>query len=523
MARPRKKQSALTVLLLKDGLDEKIALKDGAALERFSVKDGKTRVGVLYIASPTSNPPRWQGYISAYVSGMPALTNRSNKAVMFVPAGGRLFAITFGHGRALLASDVIEDGFGLRVTLNTVPEDEIRTISKRSLDAFAHHTLTQALRTGRLGQFGVDLEQDLLQAVTGVPGDPTLGVRVVGKDALGLVTRATIPDLPALFARYADEFASTAYRTKYPDIDKMAEEQDAGIVAKLEADLLAKFAEGDFERLWLAVPEIIEWGEVVGFRYSETGKELYADLHATEFLKHVRDPVKLSIARLKQKRAYAIDGESDLPRYHWPVFRCIHFETKQGKDSYVLSGGKWFRLEKDFVKIVNDYVSPLLGTSSLPAFDHKDEGEYNEEAAKKRGVVLMDKAMVHHGGGHSSLEFCDLFNRQREMIHVKRYAGSGVMSHLFSQGGNAAEALLLDAEFRTKVRKVLPTSHRSLVPARKIDPAAFKVIYGIIGRPLSGKTLAQGLPFFSRVTLRRVAQRLVAAGFDVTVAWIPKK
>ena len=136
------------------------------------------------------------------------------------------------------------------------------------------------------------------------------------------------------------------------------------------------------------------------------------------------------------------------------------------------------------------------------------------DALESGGVIAYPTDTVYGLG-------CDLFNKKREMVHVKRYGGSGVLSHLFAQGATSAELLLFDTDFRTKVRGKLPAAYKSLVPAGGFQPKGFEVVYGIIGRPGGSKPLSQLLPFFSRVTLRRAAQRLKGAGYGVSVAWIP--
>lgn len=523
MPQTQSSQIALSVNLLKGSATPKNALKDASALEHHVVKDGAAKIADLYLARPAVHPPRWHGYVSKFVPGLPGLTNRTNSAVMLVPAAGRLFAVTFGYGRGLLAPDICEDSFGLRVTLNAVPDDGLRTIGRKTLDAFAHHTHTQAISAGRLPQFGVDLEQDLLQAVTGTPGDTALGLRLVGKDSLGVLTKASPADLPALFGRYVREFTSTAYRQKYPEIDQMAEEQDPAVVSKLEDVLLQKIIADDLERIWLAVPELITWETIEGFRYRQAGPATYIDLHFKEFLEHVRDPSTLTATRLKQKYAFAVDGQSHNAAHQWSIFKCIHAEVTLGQDNYVLSGAKWFRLDRNFVRKVDRAIDQLPHTTlRLPAsVTGESEQAYNKRAAKAiAGCTLMDRATVTHGGGHSSIEFCDLFTKQRQMIHVKKYAGSGVLSHLFNQGSNAAEMLARDQDFRGRVRSKLPTPHRALVTLEPVNPANYEVIYGIIGRPRRTKRLSELLPFFSRVTLRRAAHRLQGQGFKVSIAWI---
>lgn len=105
-------QHTLSVSLIKKGISQTAALKSPASLQRFSVADGSTKIGDLYVAPPTPHEPRWTSYVKPYVHGLAKLQNTSTLAVVFIEAAGRLFALTFGYGAALLARDVTEDGFG---------------------------------------------------------------------------------------------------------------------------------------------------------------------------------------------------------------------------------------------------------------------------------------------------------------------------------------------------------------------------------------------------------------------------
>jgi hypothetical protein len=186
------------------------------------------------------------------------------------------------------------------------------------------------------------------------------------------------------------------------------------------------------------VPDLVQWGDIEGFRYQDKSETLYEDLHIREFLNHVRDTRSLKVDRLKQRRAYAVftDGR---PPLQWSIYRCIHGEVDLDDHSLVLSGGKWFRIDQGFVTKVNAYVDGLLGSYPLPNAK-SDEGEpaYNRRVAKRAGYTCMDGKNIVYGGGRSKVEFCDLFTKDRVMIHVKRYGGSGVLSHLFAQGAASA-------------------------------------------------------------------------------------
>jgi uncharacterized protein (TIGR04141 family) len=131
--------------------------------------------------------------------------------------------------------------------------------------------------------------------------------------------------------------------------------------------------------------------------------------------------------------------------------------------------------------------------------------------------ALMDRKNILYGGGASKIEFCDLYTRRNEIVHVKRYGGSGTLSHLFAQGSVSATLFLSDQRFRKEINKLLPTSHR----LRTVDgpPQAnnYEIAYAIASKA-SGPL---GLPFFSRVTLRHTYKQLQNMGYRVTLNKIP--
>jgi len=125
----------------------------------------------------------------------------------------------------------------------------------------------------------------------------------------------------------------------------------------------------------------------------------------------------------------------------------------------------------------------------------------------------MDKKLIVHGGGYSKIEFCDLYSKDKKIIHVKHYGGSAVLSHLFSQGVVSGELLLADKEFREKVNEKLSNGHKINNPNDKPNPSDFQIIFGIISS--SSKQLE--IPFFSKVSLRNAKRRLETYGYKVSL------
>ena len=506
-----------TALLLKKGVTEANAVKESLArqVQRYDVV-ATQRVGQLVVGWAPPAPPRWVRQVKPYTPSLPVLLNETMSAVLLVSAANRIFALTLGHGRTLLQADSWEDGFGLKVTLNTVPPGSIKSIDRSSFDAFAHQTRTQGIRSGDLEEFGLDVEQDILRAVTGKPADESLGDRLSGKDALVFNARVDVPELPSFLAKYLTKYRSNAYQEWYGDLDRLAEVSDSTLLDRLSSELLRKIRADDRDRLWLAVPEFVDWARF-GFRYGHASYEPYPDLEFEDFLRHVRDR---EVMNLKSKRVYCVDLETGVEAENWPLVKCIHSEILLDHKTYVLSNGQWYRVAQDFVDRVDHAINSLLQESLLPKYNDKDEAGYNRRVAKHEGHFVFDRKNIYHGGRRSQIEPCDLLTKDRRLIHTKRYGGSSVLSHLFAQGYVASELLAEDSKYRAKMRAKLPEDIKHLIPVDRIDPAKYTIIYAIVGRSSEGRKLAELLPFFSRVNLYRTAQRLKRFGYKVGVQWV---
>ena len=126
----------------------------------------------------------------------------------------------------------------------------------------------------------------------------------------------------------------------------------------------------------------------------------------------------------------------------------------------------------------------------------------------------MDQKFIHIGGPRDKVELCDLFSTGKDLIHVKRYNGSNVISHLFAQGIVSAEAFRSKPQFRKDALDLLPDRFRW--KAEPPSPADFRVVFAVVrdgAGPLS-------LPFFSRVNLRQTVKRLEAYGYRIALAKI---
>lgn len=512
-------RSVTIYLLREDIVRPEEALRSPAKLKSFDVGSGSARIGRLYVQSSRPQVPRWAKLFSNYLDVNELGRVSTSSAVFLVQIKKRLFALTFGQGRHLLNPGAWEERFGLKVALNCIEENHLRSIDKRTFDAIARHTRVQSSREAAPPDFGLDIEQDLLRAVTGTPTDERLGKKLDGMDALHVLARVEISELGEMLSMYLEKFHDTTYKKVFPWVDHIAEVSNPKTIDELDQRLMDRVNSEDLDRCWLAVPEVVDWAEISGFRYGFGARTPeYHDLHFPEFLASLREGSSVTLEVLKRRHAHCI-GDEGHEIDEWPIYQCIYCEIEHNGDSYLLSGGKWYRVNRDFVTEVNaDFERLPRFPRALADYDDDTEAAYCERVAGAGGgqYALMDRKTIQIGGGYSKVEFCDLFSQAKDLVHVKRYGGSSVLSHLFSQGLVSGEAFRSDTKFRQDVDALLPRTHKMADPSMAPNASDYQIVFAVVSDSPDPLTL----PFFSKINLRHAARRLQAIGYRVAISKI---
>lgn len=472
--------------------------------------------GLLFVKQTKPSPPRWAQLFADYLNLNDLLTPGFS-GTLFVRFGGRCYVLVFGQGgRFLIRDDVCEERFGLICALNSIAPRSFRAVDVQSLDAIQSQTRIQSGEATTSDQFGLDVEQDMLKAIVGAPSNPALGSRMAGSDPLSVSVKMSISDLPHLLGAYRKKFEAELSSADYEWVNNISITKSSTLIAELEAALDKKIATKNFDGIWLSIPEIIEWNTVVGFMYTHGHREVHSDISITGFLKTVSAGTALSLQLLKERKVTCADEDHRPVFREWPVYKCLYAEIDHDDKKYILNGGKWFGIGTDFEKRTNNDFSKIPHSKlKFPVYNGGGEGPYNQTIAKKypsQYALLDDIHKIPHGGGHGQVEVCDLLSMDRELIHVKIYGRSSVLSHLFAQGFVSGQLIQIDSTFREKVRtKLKPPFQGLLKVAKKPDQNEFTIIYAIISA-VKGQL---HLPFFSRVNLNNTAKVLRGFGFKV--------
>ena len=435
--------------------------------------------------------------------------------------GERIFAVVMGYGKNMLKDNVVEERFGLKVVLNTIKEKSLRRINRRDIGGNQKLSNEQLPLKSGIDAFGVDIHQDLVSFIAGESDDAGYATGVMaGGDILSLTAPVDITNICEFLKQTYSKYVLNNYRENFAWIDQIQDVKDTHLLDKLNKNLIDAINNNSKE-IFMAVPEIIEFQEIRGFQYY--GHDILNDILIEKVKESLRSPLK-SIDQLKNKQIFAISALDDSQRYKWSAVKCLFGEMTLGNNAYCINNGKWYCLDRDFVKQINrDYVNTPISSIEFDDYtdEHDSENSYSTSFVDNHSndYILMDKKNISYGGGHSKIELCDILSSQKELIHIKPYSGSATLSHLFNQAFISAELLLSDTSFLRLANEEINKTSRS----RKyfIDNARnFKIVIGIIKKE---KSQLPSIPFFSKISFRYIKNRLIAYGFNVSIKTIQNK
>jgi uncharacterized protein (TIGR04141 family) len=522
LARDDGKRLRLTVFLIKDGykgIENFLKLR---GLRRLEVDKGAAK-GTLFFRSGIATPPSWAS-IFEEVPGFDSslLRNRNSRALYVTEVSKRRFCFTFGYARQLIEEAASERNFGLIVALNLGDPDAIKAIDKTNISHVNLQSREQAGRDTGFDGFEFDTDIDLLKSITarGPLSQNDEQDTYSGRDSVSVYTRVTLQDFADIARTLWKAFQSTKYKRNYPWIDKISQERDPGVIAQLDDKVVEAINHGDLNKIWVAIPEIISWEEVDGFAYKlrkpnpkKPGPQLHPDIDLEGWLTENGLEGQVTLNHLRHRKIFRC-FKHDRPPEHWSIYRCLNAETDLKGSKYVLNDGEWYYVERNYVTEIDGFYRAIPdSTLALPRSSARNEPEYLTHVSQNHPeFALMDRKTIAIGGGRSQVEFCDLYSRNRDIIHVKKYGGSAPLSHLFNQAIVSGDCFLHERPFREAVNERLPDGFKLTNPARDPKPADYPVCVAIMSKAPG----ALELPFFSKVSLKHAVRSLQRMGFAVT-------
>ena len=169
-----KKTQTVSIRLLRNGKQPSSAIREGVILTAWNKIEGAQ----ITLGTLNGGTPKWGKFLDLTKDEKVEVFNVSAYALVFLSASGRWFAVSFGLGHVKLDPDAFEQDFGLRVVLNTVAPDKLRSADIRTPDENTTTRRTQTARRSDQTAFSIDIERDIIRGLAGEPKDKTFGLRV---------------------------------------------------------------------------------------------------------------------------------------------------------------------------------------------------------------------------------------------------------------------------------------------------------------------------------------------------------
>lgn len=538
------KVRTLSIRLLREEFDIAEAFKD-----EYSPGTGRVQLrrsdwplvegGELFVGQLFTSRPSWLGFLEEQAGPQPEnLIASGAGGVLFLPTDDRIFAICFGHIHFALNDEAFERQFGLKVTLNSVPRDGLRTLDLATPDAVTFQKRVQASKDSDVQDFGVDVLRDLARVAGGTPSDVSFARFAAGRDTLSITCKLTSETLADKCEQVLAVYRSDTYKQRFPWIDNMQVVRIKETLATLDGHLfeaINALRAGDESELHMAPPEIVDYEEGCLLHYNGFGssgtdfhslsiEDYVAELNRCEFDGTIDD-----IRERHYIKAKAPDAE--VFKEQWRVYHCFTFETNLRADdedrSYVLFAGHWYSVDRNFKRQVEARFQAIPRVDIIGPTECRNERELIANLVEHREDLLcLDQVKINpQGVRYANIEPCDFLSSDKQFIHLKDGHSSGPISHLWSQGVVSAEALVSDADFRKKLRSVvrgLRSEAVRLLPAinGRVVRADYTVVYGVMRKPYKNGEL--DLPFFSKVSLQAAVDRIDQLDIPVALEIIAK-
>ena len=512
----------LTVFLMKETVttwQDALVQSKRKHLPPYEDIDG---VGSLVVKEAPETEPQWVKLLKPYSQLVSKLKQRSPGAVLFVMAKKRLFALTFGYGRSLLAPDRLVHDFGMRVVLNSVDPSRLRSLDLRTLEADPLLSRKQFGGGHPLASFGLDTYRDLLRGVAGSPGkDKPLRS---GSDALHLRLPVGQPsDLRVQCATLLKLASAKKYQADFGWIDHIRLVRDSTLKLQMQEALFSECqtGAGDVQHL---VADVRDGHQLERLRGSWAPRSEFAvdsgvvRLRLKSRASKARD-ARSFIDALKKDRVGEGSLETGELTQSWPLYDCLLWTVEVGQKRYILTSGDWFEVDGAFIASVEATFDSIVGRPSplklpnatklsIPPKSYY-EREYNAKASKTAKLTNLDRTSMMTGLGASGMEPCDLLDPGNGIfVHVKDGRSSAMLSHLFNQGVLSLETFLSLEGARAAVRKTANLPNTGTSPLHDpIAPSRLTVVFGIIDKaPSAG--VPWRLPFFSMLAAKFASERI---------------
>ena len=189
----------------------------------------------------------------------------------------------------MLKDELIVNDFGFRIAINAIDPKQIRSLDTAKLEELTVQSRIQTSIGAEKETFGIDILNDLLRAVTGVPKNQRFAKQIAGRDGIIINAEQSVYDLEKKARIMLHYYTSFKYKKDFDWVDNLKEERDKLLINELRKMLISDLNSKNSEKMILAPDKVIDWDDINRFCYKKKYDEnaLVPELHIEHFLNNV--------------------------------------------------------------------------------------------------------------------------------------------------------------------------------------------------------------------------------------------
>ncbi len=483
----------------------------------------------VYMQTNKSREPKWLKFLEkdVYIRDKEEVRNTVNSFIILIKIihdeKKYFFGITAGFGFIGINKEKLENDFGLKVTLNSISTHELKALDVRNIDLKTKQKRVHINKGSELGEFELDLNQDILNLVSGKCENTEVGTSIRGTTSLNLNSKVEFKGLGAKCRQLIELYLSNRYKENFDFIDNMKIVKNKELSEKLNELLWNHIQENKQDKISLTYPDMIEYDKCAGYKivYGSNKFVETDEIDISDLYRLMSEQKIDTIEKFKKICVIGLDDSGSPKTSKVSIKEFIVFEVSKESKTYIFTMNNWYVIDANYYEKIKEKLECIeeVEIKELTTINKGEaEGQYNERQDKKQ-FIYLDKKNFQIPNSSSKVEICDLLSKNLQFICIKRGTASATLSHLFSQGSVSMDLLKNETTYREKVIQYLEAQYGKMQFNKDSFPYnEVKVVYAITSNKKG--SLKEIIPFFSKVNLLQHIKRINELGMQVQLCKI---
>lgn len=486
----------------------------------------------VYIQKNKSRAPKWLKFLERDVAieNQEELKNTVNSFIILVKITNEevdyYFGITAGFGFVGINKERLESDFGLKVALNSISPQELKALDVRNIDLKTKQKRVHINKGSELEEFDLDVNQDILNLVSGKCENKDVGTSIRGTTSLNLNSKVNFRGLGSKCRQLLDLYLSEVYKDNFAFVDNMKLIKSRELCEELSLDLWNHVNSRVYEKITLTYPDMIEYERCNSYKIisSNNISVSTSEVDIQNIYELIQQENITTLEEFEKIKVLGLDETGQAVTEKVPLREFIVYEILKDDKTYIFTMNKWFEIEEDYYQWIDNQLENIELVEMEQLTDiMQGEGEdsYNERQDASY-FLCLDKRnfqVAATGNSRSKIEICDLLSKNLEFVCVKKKTASATLSHLFAQGSVSMELLRNEPIYREKVVNHINGYFDDLTITMDNFPYSKATVVYAITTDKDGD-IRKNIPFFSKVNLLQHVKRIRELGMKVKISKI---